>query len=191
VENYSWRKITKPPDKILAISGVAKALQSHIGSDYLAGLWRDNLINDLLWHRKGDMITHGEQDPSSYYAPSWSWAWTNFPIVFLRPDNVEKIDAEILEGFVPQSRVESGRGYIRLKAKVLEVSTEHGANLILDTGVQHYNEIPETRRNGVKEFTICILMSKPPTPETWDVHWRNRLFLPLKFKYQPFHIAFK
>ncbi|KAH8769399.1 heterokaryon incompatibility protein-domain-containing protein [Hyaloscypha sp. PMI_1271] len=173
VENYSRRKLTVPSDKILAIAGVAKALQSHIGSDYLAGLWRANLINDLLWHRKGDAITHGEQDPTSYYAPSWSWAWTNFPIVFLRPDNVEKIDAKILEGFVPRSRVESGRGYIKLKAKVLEVSTEHGANLLLDSGVQHYNKRPETRRNGVKEFTICILMSKPPTPEKWDFYWRD------------------
>ncbi|KAK0236516.1 heterokaryon incompatibility protein-domain-containing protein [Armillaria nabsnona] len=70
---YSRRNLTKPRDKLIALSGVAGYFHqfwSH--SRYLAGLWEHQLPGSLLWH-----IPHrGESRcrPGIYRAPSWSWA---------------------------------------------------------------------------------------------------------------------
>ena len=54
-------------------NGSAKNFQSTLGSEYLAGLWQDNLPHELIWR-----ISRAESDtvrrPSKYRAPSWSWA---------------------------------------------------------------------------------------------------------------------
>jgi hypothetical protein len=69
VEDYTRRSLTNPEDKLVAFGGVAKAFQS--GGDYLAGLWRDTLLSDLLWQKYADMDM---ERPKGYRAPSWSWA---------------------------------------------------------------------------------------------------------------------
>jgi hypothetical protein len=51
VAAYSECLLTKESDKLVAISGVAKDLVSLGGPrDYVAGLWKDHLIFDLLWY---------------------------------------------------------------------------------------------------------------------------------------------
>jgi hypothetical protein len=49
--NYCTRQLTKPSDKLPALSAVAKALQPGIGGRYLAGLWESHILADLLWKR--------------------------------------------------------------------------------------------------------------------------------------------
>ncbi|KAJ4245015.1 hypothetical protein NW762_014221 [Fusarium torreyae] len=70
IENYSKRNLTQPGDKLPAISAIASIIQQRIGSDYVAGLWSDNIDLDLLWRRAGEAQTIS----SSYIAPSFSWA---------------------------------------------------------------------------------------------------------------------
>ena len=73
VEWYSSCKLTKEEDKLIAFSGIAKRFHSALSSKYLAGLWQDNLPNELIWR-----VSRAESDsvrrPSRYRAPSWSWA---------------------------------------------------------------------------------------------------------------------
>jgi hypothetical protein len=45
---YSHRTLTVPADKLSAFSGVASVVSSKVQSQYLAGLWKANLIHDLL-----------------------------------------------------------------------------------------------------------------------------------------------
>ncbi|KAI2468216.1 heterokaryon incompatibility protein-domain-containing protein [Annulohypoxylon bovei var. microspora] len=66
---YSNSNITKPGDKLVAVSGIAKFCQQAFGSDYLAGLWISNLARDLCWHSRNNL-----QHVPDYRAPSWSWA---------------------------------------------------------------------------------------------------------------------
>lgn len=49
VEKYSQRHLTYATDKLPALSGIAAVYHDAIRSAYLAGLWRDNLLYDLLW----------------------------------------------------------------------------------------------------------------------------------------------
>ncbi|KAE8443176.1 hypothetical protein EG329_002274 [Mollisiaceae sp. DMI_Dod_QoI] len=68
--------LTKPSDKLVAISGVARHLSSLGGpTDYLAGLWRRELPYNLLW---GQVLETANVDdfatkPAQYRGPSWSW----------------------------------------------------------------------------------------------------------------------
>src|SRR6266516_4305733 len=58
LEAYTTRELRKEHDKLPAISGLAKKMQQVIcyftgeNDVYLAGLWRSNLAQDLLWQRQ-------------------------------------------------------------------------------------------------------------------------------------------
>ncbi|KAH7303940.1 heterokaryon incompatibility protein-domain-containing protein [Stachybotrys elegans] len=70
--DYTPRRLTSPPDRLKAISGVAEEfchLLQH--SRYIVGLWKHHLLGDLLWMKN---FEDPLPSPSIYRAPSWSWA---------------------------------------------------------------------------------------------------------------------
>lgn len=70
VEEYCRLKLTKATDKFPAIAGLVNVLKTIRDAEYVAGLWMDTLISDLLWYYEG-------YDPPNlmpWRAPSWSWA---------------------------------------------------------------------------------------------------------------------
>ncbi|KAK4107073.1 HET-domain-containing protein [Canariomyces notabilis] len=70
VWKYTSRSLTMPKDRLLAISGIAKVYSEVLRSDYLAGLWRVDLLHDLAWM----MCQVPNKQPLQKRAPSWSWA---------------------------------------------------------------------------------------------------------------------
>ncbi|KAL6918218.1 hypothetical protein FSST1_009713 [Fusarium sambucinum] len=95
VSRYTQRYITVESDKLPAIGGLAahllleQALNGDPAEEYLAGLWRRNLLWDLVW-----MVDwkHPERStPKHYTAPSWSWASVDHPIVFLGPQDLQSL----------------------------------------------------------------------------------------------------
>lgn len=85
LESYARCALTNPSDKFVAISGVAKDFAKAIDDDYLAGLWRRNFINDLLWSA-GPKYGFDEDfapavRPKVYRAPTWSWASLDAPFL--------------------------------------------------------------------------------------------------------------
>ena len=74
VRTYTSSALTKPDDKLVAISGLAKKVQSRFGGQYLAGLWRESLASQLLWHRSRGRDDQPLRRVMTYRAPSWSWA---------------------------------------------------------------------------------------------------------------------
>jgi hypothetical protein len=123
IEEYSHRNLTFETDKLSAISGLARKIETEAGNSYIVGLWKDDLVAGLLW-------TAGSQDLSrieKYTAPSWSWASTMGSICFrsclnqhLEDDDlsVDIIDVNVqtLDG-TAYSKVLSGKlrvsGYMR------------------------------------------------------------------------------
>jgi hypothetical protein len=77
VEAYSTMRLTKASDKLPVIAGLASEIaHEQQNTRYLAGLWSDSLLTDLLW-----FVLHNEyHEPEASYrrnqwrAPSWSWA---------------------------------------------------------------------------------------------------------------------
>ncbi|KAH7120496.1 heterokaryon incompatibility protein-domain-containing protein [Dactylonectria macrodidyma] len=71
VSRYTPCGVTKESDKLVAISGIARQLSTTLQDEYLAGLWRSNLVECLSWMAENP---EGLCRPTLYRAPSWSWA---------------------------------------------------------------------------------------------------------------------
>ena len=84
VEAYSQGKLTYGTDKLIALSGIAKWYQRKTGDSYLAGIWAASLAQHLAWQTLSQEGVDGKhvQKPSTYQAPSWSWASQNRPVVY-------------------------------------------------------------------------------------------------------------
>lgn len=85
VEEYSRTAVTVSGDRLVALSGVAQRFHTAFQTEYLAGLWRDRLLEHLQWYTEP---THPPQlpapapRPKGYRAPTWSWASVDGAIQF-------------------------------------------------------------------------------------------------------------
>ena len=132
VQHYTKCNLTMSKDKLVAISGIVKRLQPSFKTDYLAGLWRDDLLEQLLWYVESydyaKRSLAGEKRPE-YRAPSWSWASIDAPIETgkLRFNDTYPM-ADIIEACVtPLTDDITGQikgGYIRLRARLFPIKVE-------------------------------------------------------------------
>jgi hypothetical protein len=71
IQSYSRCRLTYPTDKLVAIAGLARQAFLEQGDQYIAGMWKKDLVYQLCWWvpepRASPLIT-------TYIAPSWSWA---------------------------------------------------------------------------------------------------------------------
>ncbi|PMD32227.1 HET-domain-containing protein [Hyaloscypha variabilis F] len=75
VDIISKRSLTNPQDRLPAIGGVAERFTLLSKSKYYAGIWESSLPSGLLWLSDRFAINHEfQQRPSTFLAPSWSWA---------------------------------------------------------------------------------------------------------------------
>ncbi|OCK75717.1 HET-domain-containing protein, partial [Lepidopterella palustris CBS 459.81] len=68
LDSYTQMQLTYPSDILIALSGIAKDFQQFNLDEYVVGMWKRSLLSDLCW--EVDMPGR----PSTYRAPSWSWA---------------------------------------------------------------------------------------------------------------------
>ncbi|EXF82053.1 neutral/alkaline non-lysosomal ceramidase [Colletotrichum fioriniae PJ7] len=80
VINITTKIWTFPEDTFAGIAGLAQGFATITGDTYLAGLWKNQLHQQLLWEgsrpKTSDLpsFVHNLQHPDPYIAPSWSWA---------------------------------------------------------------------------------------------------------------------
>ena len=66
---YTRSGLTKPEDKLVALSALAARVGARFRLTYRAGLWQEGLAAQLNWSAK-----YASRRPPAYRAPSWSWA---------------------------------------------------------------------------------------------------------------------
>ncbi len=97
VEEFTWLQLSHEEDRLPAFSGLAQQYQQRLKSVYLAGLWRENLLADLMWYAYPESggATHRyyTKKPTKWRAPSWSWASVEGPIQFSRPSSYATVEA--------------------------------------------------------------------------------------------------
>ncbi|KAI1027258.1 hypothetical protein LB504_008092 [Fusarium proliferatum] len=110
VQLYGQRHLSVPSDKLPAISGLASIFAERLGDQYLAGLWRSDLVVGLCWQG----LKHGRRRVREYRAPSWSWASVDghislgFPLAYNILATI--MDAEVtLKGANPYGEVLEGK----------------------------------------------------------------------------------
>ena len=73
LETYSNANLTKPTDKLVAIAGLVQEWAVRSQDTYLAGLWKNDIHRQLLWHSQ--LLQERLRKRSTpYRAPTWSWA---------------------------------------------------------------------------------------------------------------------
>lgn len=130
VHDYSSRNMTKATDKLPALSGVASLVADCTNDQYLAGLWRKDLVNGLLWcasRKDAPRLTR----PPSWRAPSWSWAALDGSITFgygplmgtTRHNCIDILEASVeISGQNPYGMVSNG--HITLSGRVVQIGYE-------------------------------------------------------------------
>ncbi|KAK7973222.1 hypothetical protein PG988_007356 [Apiospora saccharicola] len=105
---YTGLRLTVPGDRLPAVGGVARTFAGKRKSSYLAGLFRDAILDDLLWAVRAGKRGRPNK-PGEYIAPSWSWASVAEPVTYR--DGlvywVEDIYQEAQEERVEFAKVES------------------------------------------------------------------------------------
>lgn len=64
--NFSECALTRPGDKLVAISGVARVIAAKLEDEYLGGIWRKNIAKGLLWKSTWTLDTRETSRPASY-----------------------------------------------------------------------------------------------------------------------------
>ncbi|KAF8852312.1 HET-domain-containing protein [Acephala macrosclerotiorum] len=82
VVEYTRCYLTKPTDKLPALSGLASIFQANTGYSYIAGLWQEDLRDGLLWYVDQNQRQFRHKK-SVYPGPSWSWVSTCFPVLYV------------------------------------------------------------------------------------------------------------
>ena len=82
VATYMHLQLTFRSDRLVAIEGLVQQLQRRRATEYVLGVWKDSLIDDLAWfclrNAKNEPTGTGRCRPF----PSWSWAAAGDAIVF-------------------------------------------------------------------------------------------------------------
>ena len=95
LNRFTSLQITRPCDKLPALSGIAAMVSQATGSAYIGGLWKDHLLFDLQWTAAdiavpGDVV-YSERFKSlipnssptlTYRAPTFSWASVEAEILY-------------------------------------------------------------------------------------------------------------
>ena len=148
VERYSAGGLTKSKDKLIAIAGLAKELQPYLrvpDTDYLAGIWRADLIPGLLWTAPVDNRPSSRKIRSDYYqALSWSWASVNWTTeiadeMYKEPHDVlvDISETHVLPKSDPYGEVEEG-AYLKVRG------TTYGARLVWTEEQTNYKPRPKS-----------------------------------------------
>lgn len=94
VQEYTWNKLTFEKDIFPAFSGMARHMSDKRKGGYLAGVWEDNILPDLLWR-----TPWMAKRPVQWRAPTWSWASVSAPVIYPLKTNPSVDLAANDEGF--------------------------------------------------------------------------------------------
>jgi hypothetical protein len=127
IHDYTSRTLTVPEDKLPALAGIAKELESAWHDGYIAGMWRSDLFSWLLW-RSDSNTPPSTTRTGAWRAPSWSWASVDGKITFhWTGRKINELSAKILDiDFSPHLNDESLGQKLVLEAVVMQLENVRG-----------------------------------------------------------------
>jgi hypothetical protein len=80
IQEIAVRQFTVDTDRLPAISGLAYAIKTPEMGEYMAGVWQGDPFKSMMWW-VGNPGHQGKAE-QRYTAPSWSWVWTKYQILW-------------------------------------------------------------------------------------------------------------
>jgi hypothetical protein len=100
VEEFTSRQLTHHGDKMSALSAIASCVGSIAKDEYIVGLWRKDLLPQLLWRVAKPEMASRPVDNAQASHPTWSWSSIDGQVL-MWPFHFERIDklaiAEVME----------------------------------------------------------------------------------------------
>ena len=190
IDTYSTMDLTYQTDKFPAISALAQRFSQVLNDQYVAGLWRSDIVKGLAWHiTAGQQLSSlADQDAKPYVAPSWSWASTEREIRHLFtftnewPTYPDLIQAEVIDvTTVPASSTFSSlapnRSSITLRARPFTARVTRGYEGFLDTMLW------KAHTTGLDSFPVTSLGTFYPDHELEADASYDFLFIPIAYYY--------
>ncbi|EQB45372.1 hypothetical protein CGLO_15766 [Colletotrichum gloeosporioides Cg-14] len=148
VTPYSGRKLTFQADKLVALSAISRVFQERVDDEFLAGLWRRELVHDLSWNR-----SRLEESGGCLGAPSWSWASVDGAVSWWKSSFVESLrhtePCRVVEAeCTPASEINRfgfvEKGHVILEGLLIKATAKFLQNPPLSHAGRHYflNEWP-------------------------------------------------
>jgi hypothetical protein len=167
VKEFTWLQLSFEEDRLPAFSGLAQQYQQRLKSEYLAGLWRENLVADLMWfaypNRGNEAQRYSTKKPKKWLAPSWSWASIEGPILFSKDYNIAKAQVgaenvtswiDIISADCPASSLDPmgtvAEGQLTIKGSGRPARLKHGENCEGDN-TRHFT----VKRTGINSIYSC------------------------------------
>ncbi|KAI1389512.1 HET-domain-containing protein [Hypoxylon trugodes] len=148
---YSKMALTFPSDKFVALSAVASRFQSITGDTYLAGLWKEDLANQLCWR------TSKRSYPESFYAPSWSWASVDGKFG-IGTHRAESVLSNILDASVVPSTINRfgpvSDGFVRVRGKPILAELHIGNSYVNATQI---NPEPDHANGNIRQNCSIVI----------------------------------
>lgn len=160
VELYSRRQLTQNSDRLPALAGLATYFKQHLGDDYCAGLWKEDLIYGLTWVQAtsglaalcekmnlapdpAELSSLENPEARDVVAPTWSWVSMDAALEpwHLRKTGFEKPPAEVVDVRIDLVRDDAEFGGIRggtlvLRAPFLTFSLDAPGTDGTETNIQ-------------------------------------------------------
>ena len=177
LRTYSIGQLTYTSDRLIALSGLVRALQAQVNKQYAAGLWLTQLPRQLLWNSRD--LTPIENG-GKYIAPTWSWASMSIGAVWnFKPHRILE-----LKGIMDLVRVVGadirGTNQIKYPLGELESASLRIRGRLMPISLDHSQwQSGSTRKDCLVQYWKPST-SKPPTHETFLVpvlftRWHERL----------------
>ncbi|KAL8747611.1 MAG: hypothetical protein Q9190_000546 [Brigantiaea leucoxantha] len=134
VKAYTQRQLTYVSDKLPAIGGAASNMPQARRSVYLAGLWRESLLIDLMWQvMPGGTHLALAYPRTEQAAPSWSWASVNRGVTWNPLKNPQPLTHVLgaettVKGVNPYGEVAAGCICVEGPVKHCYISTSYHEN---------------------------------------------------------------
>ena len=159
---------------------------------YLAGLWKENLAEGLVWHRTGRtdtlLATSGSR-PVEYLGPTFSWAAVTGEVTWRARGEEQTV--QVLETRCQPSTLDiCGQvkcGYIKVRGRLVKCTIINkplqGTSQLqqLDIGgFPHLDAMEDADYStGVKAYCLEIFTSKSkkPLPEPYKTMWSTAILL--------------
>lgn len=136
IEHYTRRHLTYHSDALPALSALTTRTAQYADDQYLAGLWKKDLLYWLVWKSASYYDTMVKPSrPKDDPAPSWSWASYGGPVTFQLFQDIVSTDvtqciqstmlveaAVSISGRNPYGQAQSG--YIKIRAPVLRMTLQ-------------------------------------------------------------------
>lgn len=159
VQDYSNRRLTNPKDKLPALSGVVAYFEKGLNDEYVAGMWKQNLLHQLSWTTVNPAST---VRPSVWRAPSWSWMSVDGAISFESSRHmwfvplIQDLTYEVTPVMQSAPFSHLSNGFLKLRGSLVRLSPSiKSCSIILDS-----------QQHGTTQSSL-LQQSRKPDEQLW------------------------